>query len=281
MLVKTTLTFCILCSLFACRKLDVIKKDPIVNVVYDFTAAEKILTDNLEKYKGNAVLMVSQNGKIVLNKKWGTFNENTPQPVASATKWLSGAVLMALVDEGKLSLNDSIGKFLPIFTKYKKGNITIRQCFSHTTGFPSETPEGYENDRSISLAACVDLTAQNTKTIAKPGLSFVYGNVGMQIAGRIAEVVSGKSWQELFNQKIGIPCGMSVTYSPLSPKNPRIAGGAVTSARDYLNFLEMIVNKGVFNGKKVLSEQAVSEMLKDQTNAAAIVLYALSVKFLF
>ena len=55
--------------------------------------------------------------------------------IASCSKWLSAALVMTFVDEGKLNLNDTIGKFLPVMTDHQKGNITIWQCLSHLTGY--------------------------------------------------------------------------------------------------------------------------------------------------
>jgi CubicO group peptidase (beta-lactamase class C family) len=120
------------------------------------------------------------------------------------------------------------------------------------------------------MAEAVDSIATYTNLIHAPGTTFNYGGVSMQIAGRIAEVVSGKSWQALFDEKTGYPCGMRVNYVLTSTQNPLIAGGARTTAREYLNFLEMIVNKGMYKNRRVLSENAIAEMLKEQTNGAAI-----------
>ena len=204
---------------------------------YDFSVAEKLIQDNLAKYEGNAVVMVSQNGKLIYNKNFGpNLSENSIRAVASCSKWLSGAVIMALVDEGKLSLNDSLGKYLPLFTKYKKGKITIRQLFSHTSGFPAESPQDFERRKDLTLAQAVDSMAVKTNLINSAGTKFYYGNVGMHIAGRVVEVVSGKSFQTLFNEKIGTPCQMSVYYSLGNINNPLIAGGAACTPRDYLNF---------------------------------------------
>ena len=62
------------------------------------------------------------------------FTSTTRERIASCSKWLSAALIMTFVDEGKLSLNDSVGKFLPVMTANGKGNIRIWQCLSHTTG---------------------------------------------------------------------------------------------------------------------------------------------------
>ncbi|MGM9511901.1 serine hydrolase domain-containing protein [Larkinella sp. GY13] len=236
---------------------------------YDFSAVDKYLEENLGVYQDSVLVLVSQNGQVIYQKEVN-LTTKTNRLIASASKWLSGAVIMALVDEKKLALTDTVGKFLPIFTKYGKGNITIRQLFSHTAGFPGDSPEKFEYRRDLTLAQAVDSLAVYTKLTNPPGKAFNYGSASMHVAGRIAELVSGQSWQVLFNEKVAIPCGMQATYLLTSLKNPLIAGGARTSARDYLNFLEMINQKGVFKGKRVLSEQAITEMLSDQTAGATI-----------
>ncbi len=234
---------------------------------YDFSAVDTFIEQNAAAYANQVVVLVSQNGKLIY-KKEHNLTPKDARPIASASKWLSGAVIMSLVDEGKLSLNDTVGKYLPVFTQNHKGNITIRQLFSHTSGFPGDSPEGYEYRASLSLAEAVDSLAVHTAMIHAPGTVFNYGSIGMHIAGRIAEIVSGKSWQTLFNEKVASPCNMSVAYLPL--RNPIIAGGGYTSAEDYLHFLEMIAGKGTYQSKRVLSEGAIAEMIKDQTNNARI-----------
>lgn len=261
----------ILVSLFfasislACSTQNVAPDEP--NPSYDFTAVDKFIETNLAKYNDQVVVLVSQNGKLIYHKSMG-LDSTSVKPIASASKWLSAAVIMSLVDDNKISLDDTVGKFLPIFTANKKGGITIRQLFSHTAGFDGDSEQNYEYQRNISLAAAVDSIALYVPLAFSPGSAFSYGSSGMHIGGRIAELVSGKSWQELFNEKIGRPCHMAVRYG--SASNPIIAGGGNTSAADYLKFLEMIVNKGMYAGKRVLSESAVAMMLSDQTNGAVI-----------
>ena len=258
----------LLLLLTACRQ-TAITPTPVTPVSYDFKAVDQLVMDNIGLYNNNVAVLVSQNGQVIY-KKNVVFDENSSRNIASASKWLSGAVIMSLVDAQKIALTDTLGKFLPIFSKYWKGHITIRQLFSHTSGFPGDSPQGYENSGLLNLAQAVDAMAVYTKLINPPGTTFYYGGLGMQIAGRVAEVVSGKSWQALFDEKIGTPCGLVATYSPLNPGNPLIAGGVVTSARSYLNFLEMLANNGLYNSKQVLSEAAVKTLITDQTNNAAI-----------
>ncbi|RRB00944.1 serine hydrolase domain-containing protein [Larkinella rosea] len=236
---------------------------------YDFSSVDRFIDENTAVYQDSIAVLVSQNGNVIYQKEHN-LTIDTKRLIASASKWLSGAVIMALVDEKKLALSDSVGKFLPIFTRYGKGNITIRQLFSHTAGFPGDSPEKYEYRRDLTLAQAVDSIAVHTRLTNPPGAVFRYGSASMHVAGRIAELVSGKPWQSLFNEKMAVPCDLRATYLLVNLRNPLIAGGAWTSARDYLNFLEMIVNKGKFRGKRVLSEQVISDMLSDQTRGATI-----------
>jgi CubicO group peptidase (beta-lactamase class C family) len=105
-----------------------------------------------------------------------------------------------------------------------------------------------------------------------PGKEFYYGGVSMHIGGRIAEIVSGKTWNELFAEKIATPLRMTRTdflaYGPTD--NPRPAGDARSSADDYGRFLQMILQNGNFEGKQILSATSLIELHKDQTGGARI-----------
>lgn len=95
----------------------------------------------------------------------------------------------------------------------------------------------------------------------------------MQVAGGIAEVATGISWDSLFKLKIATPLGLKHTdYIGLGPtKNFRIAGDAGTTMPDYARFLSMILNYGNFNGKQVLSPESMKLMGMDETEGVATV----------
>lgn len=243
-------------------------------VKYDFSSVDKYIEQNIAAYNNHVAVLITQNDEVIYRKEVN-MTVNTRFGIASASKWLSAGVIMSLVDENKLSLDDKVGKFLPVFNTYHKGNITIRQLFSHTAGFAGDA-EGtqlrrkFEYRGDMTLAQAVDSIAVYIPLLNAPGTAFNYGSTSMQIAGRIAEVVSGKSWQALFNEKIAQPCQMQALYMQMSTKNPLLAGGVRTSAADYINFLRMIANRGIFNGVRVLSESAVKQMTSDQTRNAII-----------
>lgn len=241
---------------------------------YNFSSVDQFIYKHLSAYNGHVAVLVVRDGQVIYKQQVG-LETGRRLPVASASKWLSAAVMMSLVDEGKITLNDTVGRFLPIFTRYGKGGITVRQLFSHTTGFEGDIGAGnlssrYEYRRDLSLEQAVDSIAVYEPLANKPGTVFNYGETGMQIGGRIAEIVSDKSWQTLFDEKIGIPCHMQAVYSKMNRANPLIAGGVSTTAEDYIHFLEMIVHKGTYNGTQILSEHAISLMEQDQTRGAVI-----------
>ncbi len=245
---------------------------PIVPIVINqYAAIDKVLNDSVPiQFGGKCYALICVNGKTVYSKSYGGYLDSTVEKVASCSKWLSGAVLMSLVDQGKLKLTDTVGKFLPVFSRYHKGNITMAELFSHTSGFPGVSSQDYEDNQNITLSECADSIAKNVDLIARPGERFDYGGVSMQVAGRICEVVSGKRWSTLFNENIAIPTGMVATNYGLG-LNPLIAGGAYSCARDYSRFLFMIMNNGVSaTGFKVLSQSSIAAMEQGETNNATI-----------
>jgi CubicO group peptidase (beta-lactamase class C family) len=265
-IVFTTLIAAILLGV-SCKK----DSKPTLPAPSPYASIDQVLHDSVPVQFGNKLYaLITVNGKTVYSKTYGGYRDSTVEKVASCSKWLSAAVFMTLVDQGKIKLADTIGSFLPIFTKHHKGNITMAQLFAHTSGLPGNSLQGYETDQSLTLAQCADSIAKHVSLVAQPGAQFDFGNVSMQVAGRICEVVSGKKWNTLFTQNIGIPCNMMNTNFGLD-KNPSVANGASSSARDYSQFLYMIMNYGVtLKGNRVLSQAAIAAMEQGATSNATV-----------
>jgi CubicO group peptidase (beta-lactamase class C family) len=108
--------------------------------------------------------------------------------------------------------------------------------------------------------------------LSEPGQLLHYCNQGMQAAGRIAEIAAGKKWVEILEEAIGGPCQMGSTdyYAAGVTDNPIVAGGARTNIDDFGNYVWMVANRGIFKGRRVLSEAAAAEMLRNQTGDAPV-----------
>jgi len=106
-------------------------------------------------YYPGASLIVVKNNRVIHKKYFGNYQPQTVAYIASAGKWLVAATIAALVDEGKLSWDDKVEKWLPRF-KDIKGNATLRQLLSHTSGYPDYQPQGKHPDDYQTLAESVE-----------------------------------------------------------------------------------------------------------------------------
>jgi CubicO group peptidase (beta-lactamase class C family) len=240
---------------------------------YNWTELDKKLDDNQKLLGNNVVCLLWKGDSLIYKKEMGGFNSKTVAPIASCSKWLTAALVMQFVDEGKLSLDDKVAKYIPEFDKYFKGYITIRHCLSHMTGITDDDKflkRILQRRKFASLEEEVNEFA--TRDIrANPGTDFWYGNVGLNIAGRVLEVISKKKFEVLIKTKLFTALGMAkTTFADATggPVNP--SGGAKSTADDYMKFLVMLLNKGKYNGTQILSEDAVNEMMQVQNKPEQI-----------
>lgn len=233
----------------------------------DSAGIESIIKQNQKQIGNEITIIVNKDGKNIYIREVPEFKLKNPAPVNSVSRWFTAALVMIYVDEGKISLDDKVGKYLPIFNTYLKGYITIRQCLANTTGIRAEAAgimKLAEKKRFENLEAEVNNIVSKKDIQDNAGTAYFYSDLGTVIAGRVLEVVGKKSFDQLAQQKLFRPLGMrnSSFYAEKGSVDP--ASGATSSAFDMINFMTMLMNKGMFNGKKVLSEGSVDEMLKKQ-----------------
>lgn len=190
--------------------------------------------------------------------------------VASASKLPSAAAILTLVDRGLLDLDLPVRVYLlldPTFAwPLDKTAITMRMLLSHTAGLvglADAQPACLNDETGTTLRDCAQAVAQTT-LVATPGSAFNYGGADMQVAGYIATLLSGQSWQDFFAAGIAQPLGLTVlNYG--SGANPRIAGGLRSDLGDYASFLSMILDDGVAaDGTRVLSSRMAAELRRDE-----------------
>ena len=266
---------------------------------------------------GVVVAVVDKNG-VLYNEAFGKSStvKNTPMTkdtifnIASMTKAITSAAIMQLVDEGKLKVDDEVGKYLPKWkdpqvisqfneadgtyeTRPAKRQITIRHLLTHTSGI------GY-GFSSPMLAKIIEKTKKNELDLPllfDPGESWAYG-ASTRVLGLVVEAVSGQKIDAYLQARILGPLGMNDTsylvpttkYSRVVAVNARNAsgkfeerptpatipatvqgdGGLFATASDYGLFLRMLLNRGTLNGKKILSEQSVKLMLEPATGNVVV-----------
>lgn len=246
-------------------------KEKKIILSYDFSPLHRLIQSWVDSaYYDGAGLIIARNNQIILDTCYGNYTPETLVYIASSGKWLVAATIAAVVDDGKVSWDDPVDKWLPEF-KDIKGTATLRQLLSHTSGYPDYQPADVPKDDyqtlEESVAHIVDLPADTV-----PGAEFHYGGLAMQVAGRMAELAIGKDWETLFQEKIAQPLGMENTrFTPVDScegHSPMLGGAARSTLHDYASFLKMIYNNGVFSGKTILSQNAIREMQADQVGKA-------------
>lgn len=213
---------------------------------------------------GAATVVVGPDDAVLHRYNIAAVDSSTRLPIASASKWLTAAMVMVLVDQGRLSLDDRVERFLPEY-RGDKAAMTVRQLLSHTSGL---TVADCVGDPAGTLAQCVTSLATDSVLVAPPGREFHYSNDGYQVAGRIIEVLTGTSFEQAFEDLLGSPVGMSHTSFDRvdggRTRNPTPAASAVSSIADYRRFLAMISHGGMVGSRRVLSAASVAEIERDQ-----------------
>lgn len=249
------------------------KKEKALPQKYDLSALDDLLAQKQSLIgKDYVVLIWEKDDTLVYKKEVGEYKSKTQAPIASCSKWLTAALVMQFVDEGKISLDDPVVKYLPVFEKYMKKYVTIRHCLSHMTGIADDDKflkKILQRKKFESLDEEIESFAAR-EIRANAGSDFWYGNVGLNIAAKVLEVVSKKKFDALIKQKLFTPLGMrQTTFTELDGGLYNPSGGARSTADDYMKFLVMLMNKGKYNGKQILSEESVDEMMKIQTENKA------------
>jgi CubicO group peptidase (beta-lactamase class C family) len=158
--------------------------------------------------------------------------------IASQTKPMTAVAVMMLVDEGKISLDDPIEKYLPEFRgqmvvaekdnehivlRKPKHPITVRETLNHTSGLPFKSAIEEPTLDGLSLSSAVRSYAM-TPLLSEPGTVYRYSNAGINTAARIIEVVAKVRYEDFMQQKLFDPLGMKdTTFWPNEAQSLRVA----------------------------------------------------------
>ncbi len=193
-------------------------------------------------------------GNKRFEKMYGSFAPDQRIAIASASKMVAGLTILRLVDQGFLTLDSTTGAVLG--WTGPQGAITLRQLLSFTSGLPREA--ACTLLAGITLADCVDLISQMTP-VAAPGTRFDYGSTHLHVAARMAEVVTGQSWANVFTTQLKGPLGLGseMTYytaprQGVGTSNPLIAGGLRATMNEYARVLQLEFNRGVYQGNALI-----------------------------
>jgi CubicO group peptidase (beta-lactamase class C family) len=188
------------------------------------TKIDKIVTDSLANTGvPSASIAVVRGGQIVFARAYGKQSEtikvaraDVPYQIASISKQFTAAALLLLEDDGKLSLDDTVAKYVPGITSGDK--ITIRQLLSHTSGLQDYWPQDYSFGAMatpITPQGIVDRWAKKPLDF-DPGTQWQYSNTGYVVAGMIVEKVAGMPLLDFLKARIFKPLGMNAIDQDLA-----------------------------------------------------------------
>lgn len=172
----------------------------------------------------NGSVLVAQDGKVIFKKGYGYANMEWKVPntadtkfrIGSISKQFTAAIILQLVEEGKIKLDGKITDYLPDYRKDTGEKVSIHQLLNHTSGIFSYTSmpnvwsdslrNHYTEEYMIKHFHSGDLRFE-------PGTKFMYNNTGYYLLAAIAEKVTGKKFGQLLNERIFSPLGMTNTAS--------------------------------------------------------------------
>ena len=245
-------------------------------------------------YPGAAVV-VGRKGAAVWQKGYGSLGwtgsarvsaDRTIYDLASLTKVIgTTTAVMVLYDEGRLQLDAPVLTYIPDFVAEYKESVTIRHLLTHRSGLPA----GRDLWRIAYNTTQARQAVIDTPLECRPGTCFIYSDLGADMLGFVVETVSGEPLDQFLGEKVFGPLGMSDTFfkpadslrarvAPTELTPPRgyplqgevhdenayalggVAGhaGLFSTAADLSIFAQMMLNGGVYNGVRIVSDSTVA-----------------------
>ena len=176
----------------------------------------------------SASVAVVEGGKVAYVKAYGLARLEPPMPagagmqysIGSISKQFTAAIILLLQQDGKLKVDDAVGKYLPELTRANE--VTIRQVLSMTSGYQDFWPEDYVMTSMMKRTnpqGILDVWGKKPLDF-EPGTEWQYSNTNYVIAGRIAEIVGGKPLIEQLQERIFKPLKMTGVFNSDASRLP-------------------------------------------------------------
>ena len=201
------------------------------------------------------ITLVARHGVVIVHEPfgqwtWGQLTRNNSTEMASLTKLVTGLMFAEFVDQGLIEIDDPVGKFLPDYPLIGDKVITLRHCFTHTTGlYGHEEWGGMHNP-------WLDNVVANGLEYLTPGKVHEYNGMGYDLAGKVMEIVSGKSIFRLMRENL---------FDPLEMKNTTLEEdlgfSCFSTAGDFAKFGQLLLNKGSYGELEFFSPQTFEKIL--------------------
>ncbi len=266
---------------------------PVAALVDDFVA-------DSENVDGVGLIIVHRDDGVLHEEAFGTNTIDTTPVIASVSKVAAAGILMTLDDRGDIDfdIDEPIETYLDWGDRYP--GVTTEHLLSNVSGLPGLFSHGLPYEPHIcmfipdgDLIDCAQTIYDDTnlEDVVAPDTAYRYGGGQWQLAGGIAEIVSGWTWWQMVDELLAQPCDLAVfefgnpygiafdtegghapydgtPESLIGQDNPNIEGGAISNIADYGKILMMHLNDGMCGDNEVMSAEAVATMRIDRSGNA-------------
>ena len=200
-------------------------------------------------------MVIAKDGEIIFHNafgddEFGKFTINTPTEIASITKLITGVLFAQFVDQGLIGIDDPVGKYLPDFQIRGPQAVTMRHLFTHTGGFYGHGLFGGVHNHWLDNTLSYIIREDTV------GTEYRYNGTGYDLAGKVMEIITGKSVFRLFHEYLYEPLGMKNTYHEWA-----LGYSVHTTAYDLAILAQMLLQEGKYGGKKYFSKETFKKLL--------------------
>lgn len=247
------------------------------------------------------VVLEDAHGAVSSQANASAAGVDTLYPMASISKVITATLVMTLVEEGRIGLNRPVQEYIPEFVGEDKDMVMVHNLLTHTSGIRNrDVWEQVKKKSETFVMPELDATQHpdvyryltlgyDTPLWKLPGEEMSYCGYGFELAAEIMRRVTGRSLADLASERIFEPLGMKDSYfivpkseysrvlrfpadsycgdwssTPEAFAHPAAASGVYSTARDMTVFGQMFLNKGIYNGKRILSQATVETMTRNQ-----------------
>lgn len=189
---------------------------------WEARVAEMVKSRILAQGVPSVSVAVMREGKLLMAGGWGEATPSTIFPIGSVSKEFTAALVLKLVDRGRVALTDPIGKHLQGLSP-EVGALTVEQLLNHTSGLPRDVRNPGTRFEVMSTDGLIQQAAHATLA-TKPGATYGYSNAGYMLLGALVEKAGGKSFGAALRDDIAAPLGLA-TLARCGDRGPREAPG--------------------------------------------------------
>jgi CubicO group peptidase (beta-lactamase class C family) len=248
---------------------------------------------------GYALKYSDNQGDLLPTDQQIPMSTNTIFDLASLSKLFTSIVAMQEIQAGRLKLDATVASYIPQFASNGKGDITIQMLLTHTSGLPADpTPPLWQDpDMASRINSILDTVPEYPA-----GSTYLYSDINMLALQQVLQKITGKSLDVLVHNQITGPLGMKDTmYNPPASLKPRIAAeeyeqgpgepqrglvwgsvhdenawalggvaghaGVFSTVDDMAKLSQALLNGGTYGGRRILSQQSVTEMWTNYNQA--------------